>query len=623
MFSVKIIAMLGALFWCSAVTANESNQRSLPNIQLDYLKTVHSEAEAVDPTLTAMLLGSFINARQVNSGMQFFAELEANNTGGVALRYQTARAVLRAIWAPEVFLLKRQGWIKNTIAMFDEAREQEPNNMLLRWMMGTTLAQLPSMFDQQDRAKADLDWLLARFDQLPRDGLLDGAQREVYYQLACVYKHSGNEAEANRFLVLSGYADYERESTITSQFAASLDHGLTLTSPSITELVPNRVFVVSGFEMTEYYFIVSADGSQTLSIDAGTRPDTAQKAHEAVIQRFPSLPPVSTVLVTHTHWDHVGGHQYFRDLNPSVKFISSADFAHELDVIRSSEPRFKYFFSRHYSDANVAEYKPDATIDRDQEMTIGGSTVRLIPVQGGETNDGLFLHFPKLKMTFVGDFIMPYVGAPFANEGNPSGLLTAIDVLNGFDAGTLLHGHKPLTDIFSPTSRLNKLGNALTWLQGEFRSAQSQGLDLVEMRQLNLVPEIVLENPDIQLGYLAIRNGFLSRLYHQSGGYWTANLGGMLDLSIEDTGQILSEYLSMTKRKAIKAGNALLDKGHPEAALTLIRWALAVYPDSQNLEGVRRRALIDLRSRAQFYDPFKLVIYSELLGEGIMQIQPY
>ena len=40
--------------------------------------------------------------------------------------------------------------------------------------------------------------------------------------------------------------------------------------------------MLSGFEFTEYYFIVSADRRELIAIDAGTRPDSARAAHEAL-----------------------------------------------------------------------------------------------------------------------------------------------------------------------------------------------------------------------------------------------------------------------------------------------------------------------------------------------------
>lgn len=603
-------------------TASADKARGLPNIQLDYLTQLHSKAEIVDPSLTAMLVANFIEANQVATGMQIFAELEKTGNKESETLYKTAHAVLRASYASEVFLLQRSSWVKDTISMFDESRESEPDNLLIRWLIGTTLAKLPAMFDQRENAMTDLQWVRARFDQLPKDGLLNGAQREVYYELACLYRIANDSANAKRYLELSGYTSFDREYRLDSQFAASAERGLTLSLPEIVEVVPERVFAVSGFEMTEFYFIVTADGTQTISIDAGTRPDTAKAAHEAIIDTFPSLPPISTVLVTHSHWDHVGGHQYFRDLNPDVQFISNADYENELMIVRTSEPRYKYFFSNSYTDKNVASYKPDQTIAEEGELLIGGTKILATAVKGGETNDAMFFHFPELEVTFVGDFIMPYIGAPFANEGNPQGLLQSIDILRDYENSKLLHGHRPLTDVFAPASLLIELGDALHWLNEGVRTGIKFGLDLSELRQLNLIPESVISNPEIQLAYMVIRNGFLTRLHHQSGGYWTANLGGMLDLSEDNIGFMLSEYLGISEQKLVKAVKQMLSDGHPEAALKMVRWGLTSHKNSSKLLKLQRQALITLRSRAQFTDPFKLVIYSEMLGEGVSQLVP-
>lgn len=604
------------------VNVNAKQVSGLPNIQLDYLTRVHGSTGGVDPTLTVMLVSNFLQANQVERGVRFFADLQASSQGESAVLYKTAHAVLRASYASEIFLLKRISWVKDTIRMFDEARKSEPDNMLVRWLIGTTLAKLPAQFRQRGNAKNDLEWVRARFDQLPRDGLLKGAQREVYYELACLYRIADDDLNAEKFLKLSGYATFDREFRLDSQFAANAKMGLTLSLAEVAEVVPGRVFTVSGFEMTEFYFVVTADGTQTISIDAGTRPQTARAAHEAVLRIFPTLPPISTVLVTHTHWDHVGGHAYFRELNPDVKFISSAEYKHELNVIRTSAPRFKYFFSNSYSGKNVADYQPDQTIASETEFQVGGSRVKAIPVQGGETSDGLFFHLPELDVTFVGDFIMPYIGAPFANEGNPQGLLSAIESLRDFDNSMLLHGHRPLTDVFTPVSRLVSLGNELQWLHDQVKSGMRAGLDLAELRQLNLIPDEVINNPELQLAYLVLRNGFLTRLHHQSGGYWTANLGGMLDLAEHDVGIMLTEYLGIGEQKLTKAVEKMLSDGHPEAALKMARWGLTSHGGSSTLKKLQRRALIDLRSRAQFTDPFKLVIYSEMMGEGISQLVP-
>jgi hypothetical protein len=42
-----------------------------------------------------------------------------------------------------------------------------------------------------------------------------------------------------------------------------------------------RIYALSGFEFTEYYFVVSDDRRQLIGIDAGTRADSAKVAYEA------------------------------------------------------------------------------------------------------------------------------------------------------------------------------------------------------------------------------------------------------------------------------------------------------------------------------------------------------
>ncbi len=69
----------------------------------------------------------------------------------------------------------------------------------------------------------------------------------------------------------------------------------------------------------------------------------------------------------------------------------------------------------------------------------------------------MFIHLPDQGVMFVGDFIMPYLGAPFVEEGDFQGLLDAIDIVVQEHPQYLLHGHEPLTRNFSSTAILAQL----------------------------------------------------------------------------------------------------------------------------------------------------------------------
>ena len=50
--------------------------------------------------------------------------------------------------------------------------------------------------------------------------------------------------------------------------------------------------------------------------------------------------------------------------------------------------------------------------------------------------------------------LVPYLGAPFVEEGDFQGLLDAVDILVAAHPHYLLHGHEPLTRNFASTSML-------------------------------------------------------------------------------------------------------------------------------------------------------------------------
>src|SRR5262249_25403802 len=148
----------------------------------------------------------------------------------------------------------------------------------------------------------------------------------------------------------------------------------------------------------------------------------------------------------------------------------------------------KQFFGERFKAEDVVSYKPDVAIDSRTQVSIGGSNFELIPARGGETHDAMLIYLPDEKVMFVGDMIMPYLGAPFAEEGDLKGLLDAIDEVMSRNPEHLLHGHEPLTRVFSSPLILSHLKTDLAWLRDQVLNAIRRGDERAAIHESNLIP---------------------------------------------------------------------------------------------------------------------------------------
>jgi glyoxylase-like metal-dependent hydrolase (beta-lactamase superfamily II) len=591
--------------------------------ELEYLKAVNTVAPPPDPQLLFLLMAEYSSANMQGEGAEFFSarlkEFDSRLTGGQKALYLSIIGLLRAQHASSVSLLHRIGYVKDTIAILDQAKQRSGGQVfVVNWIAGVVHTELPSFFQQRKAAQEELAWCVEHADKAPHAGWL----REVYYHLGKLALADGEQAKAQDYLRRSGYRDFEKPITPVTPFSEDAASGHAFAPRRIAEIVPGRVYALSGFEFTEYYFVVSDDGRQLLGIDAGTRADSAKVAYEALRAYAPNLPELTTVFITHSHWDHVGGYKYFRALNPRLRFYARSNYQEEIAREIDGPGNFgKQFFGERFSLDDVRSFRPDVTIDRRTDLKIGSMRIELIPVHGGETHDAMFIHLPDQGVMFVGDFIMPYLGAPFVEEGDFQGLLDAIDVVVEKHPQHLLHGHEPLTRVFASAAMLEQLKTDLVWLREQVLTAVRRGDERAAIHQANLIPPLLLGGqPDVYQPYFILREHVIDRLYDQNVGYWQPDLQGLDHLGRADRAELLVDYLGLSEKQLAKTVERLAADGKYELAASLLESTGSRFDHSTSVANARRLVYLKLMEKHQNTDPFKFIIYSGKIGEQTPQM---
>lgn len=623
LFGLLLVALAAILVIKSGRAESHSASTSLP--ELEYLKAINSVGPPQDPQLLFLLMTQYANANRQGEGAEFFSarlkEFEPKLTPVQKSLYLGIIGLLRAQHAASVPVLRRYSYVKETMAILEQAKQLSGGKVfVVNWIAGIVHTEIPGFFGQRKAAREELTWCVDNIDKAPNTGWL----REVHYHLAKLAHSEGNQAKAQDYLRRSGYTDFDHPITLATPFSEDRASGHAFAPRRIAEIVPHRVYALSGFEFTEYYFVVSKDGHELIGIDAGTRPDFAKSAYEALQAYAPGLPPLTTMFVTHAHWDHVGGHAYFRSLTPRPQFYGRGNYQEEFEKEFNGPDIFaKQFFGERFSSEDVLSYKPDITIDNRTDLNIGGSKVELIPARGGETHDAMLIYLPDEKVMFMGDVIMPYLGAPFAEEGDLQGLLDALDTVVSRNPQHLLHGHEPLTRVFNSPVILGHLKTDLAWLRDQVLTAIRRGDERAAIHELNLIPPDLLANqPDVYQPYYILREHVIDRLYDQNVGYWGAHLEGLDHPSRADRAELLVDYLGLSEAQIVKAADRLAADGKYEMAADLIESAEPKFSGSGSLKRAKRFAYLKLMEKNQNTDPFKFIIYSGRIGEQTPQINP-
>ncbi|HEY3595122.1 MAG TPA: MBL fold metallo-hydrolase [Polyangiaceae bacterium] len=557
-----------------------------------------------DNVVVFITMQELLASHRAWEGYAYFDKLARDQPERGAL-FRAMQAVVQASVANEVPLLRRVAWVDDAIAKLDAAAKADP--ILGRFARGLVFSRLPARFGKAQQGKEDLEASLAQRDRFPF-----GLDRGIYRGLAAAERTLGNEQKSREWLERSGGGSLDDPSAsgILSNVAVDPQSGFRFGEKRLVREA-DGVYVAEGYDFANISFIVGS--AFVVAIDAGTTEESASRA-VAALRNITKL-PIKYVILTHGHWDHVGGLAAVRE--PGSIVIARANFPEVLAHSRSYDVPFRYFFG---TGKMTLDVKADRLVASPETLVDGDVALDLIPAPSGETADALFIRDRRDDILFVGDAFMPYVGAPFVAEGSPEGFRDAIAKVIELHPRRLVHGHAPLTALFTI--------DAMPGLLGATRELYDR--TLVAVRRTRPIADVLHDDfiaaslrlfPKSALHYLVLRDTFIQRLYAEHGGYWESNGQGIDHFTQTEWAAALDVLGGQSDGAFARAVDDLNARGDAALALQIAELGLARYPDSSKLRQGRERAFVTLRQIYSQTNPFRFIVYSEQAGQSLPEIE--
>src|SRR6266853_1535393 len=145
---IQVGALLFSIANARAAADPAASAPRAPRPELAYLQAINLQGPPRDPQMLFLLMADYANANRHREGAEFLeARLKAFDpqlTDPQRSLYLAAIATLRAGAAAKIPLLHRVAWVRETIAMLDQAEKLSGGGVfVVRWISGVVRSQLP------------------------------------------------------------------------------------------------------------------------------------------------------------------------------------------------------------------------------------------------------------------------------------------------------------------------------------------------------------------------------------------------------------------------------------------------------------------------------------------------
>lgn len=233
----------------------------------------------------------------------------------------------------------------------------------------------------------------------------------------------------------------------------------------------SQTFAISEYrhwEETHCYLLCG--NNRAILIDTGLGVSNIKN----IVDSLTKLP--ITVVTTHAHWDHIGGHRYFNDIavHATEKEWLSVEFPLPLQVVKNNLTKVPCDFPSEFDlDAyHIFQGTPQTILHNGDLLDLGGRILKVIHTPGHSPGHCCFYESAR-KYLFTGDLIYRGCLYAFYPTTDPQLFYHSVRVVQQYDVARIFPGHHQL-DI--PTSLMNDIEAGFAQLEEKGQLKQGAGL---------------------------------------------------------------------------------------------------------------------------------------------------